>query len=262
MYRDFTELTRRAEQKARQLKQLGWGQPDGPTKYDDLPDELAPTARWVDQIGDHLAHFRQEIYQDDIDPAQAIPQAQLIAEVLAQQVVPDDLENLPDIKAVWLRSELEGDEFNREAFDGALQFYARRGEPNVFRNTDTKGRPAMRDIQALQEVARQLVRVCRGAEEFGQVPSTQIEEFVRYHWSNQPEIQGLVGLREALQEDTEHTRKRGLWEDHPLGRAILEAVGGVQHLPAEQAEWDGPDRSPHDWEQDWEDRDRGRGRSW
>lgn len=201
--------------RARYLKALLWGSTIGPSSYDELPSELQPVARFVDQIGDDLAEGRLILSPEDPLNDDPIIQAHLLAWTLARQVLPSDLDDLPDPTVVWLRSDLEGDRFDRDALNSALIFYASGGEPNIWRDERPLGRPSNKDVSAFQYVCQELVDTAGGGESFDLSPVTLVEDFVRMHWSNDPITGGLmIG-----------------WEESPLGIQCLRAVRAVRHLP-------------------------------
>lgn len=207
-------------QNARHLKSLLWGRPEGPHHYSDLPESLRNVADFVDQIGDDLAAARIRVFREDVDPDDPIPQVQLLAHVLARQVLPADLDDLPDREVVWTRSDLEGESFDSEALDAAFHFLAHGGEPNVWRAEPVVGRPSLKDVAAIQQFARDLTDAAVGFELAGITPTQLVEDFVRMHWSNDRQTGGLTNF----------------WEDSPVGHALFRAVRRVTDIPAEEAE--------------------------
>ena len=217
--------------RARHLKSLLWGQPEGPRSYEELPPELRDMARAVDKIGDDLAEARLAAFQEDDDPDNLVIQVQMLAHVLALQVLPNDLDDVPDPNVVWVRSDFEGERHCHEAFDGALHFLAYGGEPNIWRNDTVVGRPSLKDVRAMQLIAAAIVDAAACLEGANVSPSHLVEDFVRMHWSTDPQTFGLV---------------HG-WEDTPFGHVIFDAVRQARHIPAEEAEIvhaepPGPDR--------------------
>lgn len=221
--------------RARHLKALLWGQPEGPRSYDDLPEELQEIARAVDQIGDDLAELRLAIFHEGDDPENLIMQVQLLANAMARQVLPDNLDDVPDPGVVWVRSDLEGDGYSSLPLDGALHFLAMGGEPNTWRTDAVIGRPSLKDVRAMQKIADALTDATIGFEAAGVTPTQLIEDFVRMHWSNDPREGGLlIG-----------------WEDTPLGHAIFDAVRSTRHVPAEEAEIVYADPPEPEWGTPW-----------
>src|SRR5690606_6662389 len=108
-----------------------------------------------------------------------IIQVHLLAWTLARQVLPSNLDDLPDPASVWLRSDLEGEHFDRDALDAALLYFAHGGSPNVWRAERPLGRPSNKDVRAFQLVCQNLADVAAGGESFGLTPVTLVEDFVR-----------------------------------------------------------------------------------
>lgn len=206
--------------RARHLKAHLWGQPEGPRHYTDLPEELRDIARAVDRIGDDLALARTLIFQEGDDPDNLVMQVNLLAHVLAFQVLPRERDDVPDPGVVWVRSDLEGPTFSSAALDGALHYLALGGEPNTWRVDVAVGKPSLKDVRAMQLIATTITDATIGFDAAGITPTQLVEDFVRMHWCPDPREDGLrIG-----------------WEDTPLGHAIFNAANAVSHIPAEEAE--------------------------
>lgn len=216
------------------LKSLLWGKPEGPSAATDLPEALRPVAAAADDIGRRLARARVLYYEDPVRQGDPVVQVQVLANVLADLVLPEDGARVPDENTVWTRRDLEGDAFDADALDDAVRFLAAGGEPNVWAR-DMDARPALRDVRAMQLIAREIVDVGSVADEVVLPPSRLIEDFVRLHWSNQDGERGL---------------EFG-WEEHPLGQACFAAVRRTLHLPVEEAEWNAPERQPQAPDEPW-----------
>lgn len=208
-------------QHARHLRALRWGHLDGPVHYADLPEDLRDIARTVDEIGDDLAHLRVALLPQDGPQRDPVVQVNIVAHALAHRV---QAPSGPDPRAVWTRAELDPT-FDPRALDGALAFLAAGGEPNVFRSGGC-GRPALKDVRALQLVCQDLLDLCADAYGWDTLsPSSCLEDFVRMHGAP-------AGEGDVLSPG---------WEEHPLGMTCFAAVRAVRHLPDEPAELpDGP----------------------